>query len=715
MNDRRFLALAGGGYLLLLLVWAIRFNGHSLAMMDTLEYAFPEKWVNVQSFQAGQIPLWNPWNACGLPHLGNLQSAVFYPLFWPWNLTGLFDWFFWISLAHGLLAAAGFYFWMRESKVKEALAALSALGFAGSALMVQYWGFPTHLATAAWVPWIFWATSRFQKSPSLERGAWLTLFWSLDFLAGYVYFTFYAALLWAAWVFWVLKPKARQIVSYGAVALAALGVTACQWLPFLDFLKSSFRPGLLDGVYSLHLKDFWTLFSPEILGLPGTLSYRGDYADYIFDNFYLGAVPLGLWLAGWFWGRGTKFGFWNGAGLLTLLWTAGVHSPFSFLLPARVFGWLDPAKAGFLFIFCAFTFIGLWTQPILDRLTQKNKFPLFISFLGALWFLEILTIPFRVIHIIPDPYRALGMIKAAQLVKQEVGPGRIVSLHRDDLAASDPAAGPGASILDRFLGLPPNSNAVWGIPSVGGYFSVFPEGYQNIQSYLTKGFPFDGRVLDAAGADLLLTQDTLTSFKYRALAGWGPYRLNSNAGALAPLWLDYQVSEFPDRAAVFEALLKPDAFLENEIYSEKAADGRAVRLAPASRGLNYDPPGWADRWNGFWQRLGGSDLQADKASPCRVGAEVNLRDPGYVVLSQTFSPGWRAWVDGKPEAIFRADGFLMAVVVDQSGLHRVDFRYEPVSFRLGLFLSLFFVTFLGMAWARARLNRAPKISFLNKW
>jgi hypothetical protein len=41
----------------------------------------------------------------------------------------------------------------------------------------------------------------------------------------------------------------------------------------------------------------------------------------------------------------------------------------------------------------------------------------------------------------------------------------------------------------------------------------------------------------------------------------------------------------------------------------------------------------------------------------------------------------------------------MAVVVDQSGLHQVDLRYEPAAFRLGLFLSLFFVTFLGFgAW-----------------
>jgi hypothetical protein len=61
MNDRLFLKIISAGYLLSLLFWAFRFTGHFPAMMDTLEYVFPEKWVNVESFQAGQIALWNPW------------------------------------------------------------------------------------------------------------------------------------------------------------------------------------------------------------------------------------------------------------------------------------------------------------------------------------------------------------------------------------------------------------------------------------------------------------------------------------------------------------------------------------------------------------------------------------------------------------------------------------------------------------------------------
>ncbi|HVM31983.1 MAG TPA: hypothetical protein VMU88_02545, partial [bacterium] len=477
-----------------------------------------------------------------------------------------------------------------------------------------------------------------------------------------------------------------------------------QWLPFLDFLKNSHRPGLSDDVYSLHLKNFLSLLGPTLLGMPGTAGYRGDYPDFIFNNFYLGLAPLGLWLLGWRAKIGKGEAFWKWSGLAVLIWTAGAHSPLGLLLPAKFFGILDPAKAAFLFVFCAFAFLGSWLQPRLDGLARHKPFPRWVSLLALLWLLEAWLSPWRVLLVIPDPYRDAGMIKAAELVRQDLGEGRMVSLHRDDLPASDPSAGPGRSILDRFLGLPPNSNAVWGIRSAGGYFSVFPDGYQDLLAYLNRGYPYEGRVLDAAGVDLILLQDRLSPFKYRALADWGPYVLNHNAGALAPLWLADEVREFPDRASVFAQLTRPDAFLEHELDTEKSPDGGAVRLLPPGRSLNVAAPGLLERWMGFWQRRESSSLDAQALSPCRISAQVNLRDPGFVVFSQTFSPGWRAWVDGKPGILFRADGLFMGLVVDRAGLHQVDLRYEPAAFRLGLFLSLIFVTFLALGLAGRFLN-----------
>src|SRR5581483_12406744 len=192
MNSKKVVTFLWASFLVLLGYWMTRLWGHFPAFMDTMEYVFPEKWFNVASFQQGRITLWNPWIACGTPHLAALQPAVFYPFFWIWNLTGLTDWFFIMALLHELLAAVGFFLWLRSHQVSGTLATFCALGFAGSALVAFYWGFPTHLASMAWVPWIFWASRRLGEKPGLGRAGLLSLFWAFQILAGYPFFTFYA-------------------------------------------------------------------------------------------------------------------------------------------------------------------------------------------------------------------------------------------------------------------------------------------------------------------------------------------------------------------------------------------------------------------------------------------------------------------------------------------------------------------------------------------
>lgn len=318
----------GACYLLLIFYWMTRLWGHFPAFMDTLEYVFPEKWFNVESLRQGRIPLWNPNLASGTPHLANLQSAAFYPLFWIWNWTGLTDWFFVVALSHCFLALGGFYLWLRSQKASPLLSLLGGMSFAGSALLVNYWGFPTHLASIAWIPWVFWAADRFLKKPSFSSGFWAALFWALQILAGYPFFTFYGFCFLAVCVRWKFKADGRKKILYLSVFLAALAVTACQWLPFLDFLGSLHREGRGEFLFNLRWKNDGTLLSPSFLGTPGTTGYKGDYPDFIFDNLYLGIVPLGLFILN-LWPSAQKTDFLLEGSGLVLVFLAGGNSFFS--------------------------------------------------------------------------------------------------------------------------------------------------------------------------------------------------------------------------------------------------------------------------------------------------------------------------------------------------------------------------------------------------
>ena len=70
-----------------------------------------------------------------------------------------------------------------------------------------------------------------------------------------------------------------------------------------------------------------------------------------------------------------------------------------------------------------------------------------------------------------------------------------------------------------------------------------------------------------------------------------------------------------------------------------------------------------------------------------VEVEPTLASPGFLVLADSFYPGWQATVDGAPAPILPANHLFRAVPVP-AGRHRVRFEYRPWSFTLGAGASL---------------------------
>jgi len=71
----------------------------------------------------------------------------------------------------------------------------------------------------------------------------------------------------------------------------------------------------------------------------------------------------------------------------------------------------------------------------------------------------------------------------------------------------------------------------------------------------------------------------------------------------------------------------------------------------------------------------------------RVEIQTHLDSPGFLVLSDTWYPGWEAVVDGEEQAILRANLNFRAVQLD-AGSHTVEFRFAPGSVRVGAGISI---------------------------
>lgn len=73
--------------------------------------------------------------------------------------------------------------------------------------------------------------------------------------------------------------------------------------------------------------------------------------------------------------------------------------------------------------------------------------------------------------------------------------------------------------------------------------------------------------------------------------------------------------------------------------------------------------------------------------PDHLEMTVKCPQPGFLVLTDTYFPGWNAEVDGKPAEILRANYLFRAVRVEP-GEHRVVFSYRPMSFTIAVLLFL---------------------------
>jgi len=84
--------------------------------------------------------------------------------------------------------------------------------------------------------------------------------------------------------------------------------------------------------------------------------------------------------------------------------------------------------------------------------------------------------------------------------------------------------------------------------------------------------------------------------------------------------------------------------------------------------------------------------------PDEVVIRSTAATPGFLVLSDTYYPGWRVTVDGRERPLLRAN-YTMRAVQLEAGAHEVRFRYEPWSVRLGAAVSLATLLAVGGAMA----------------
>lgn len=177
-------------------------------------------------------------------------------------------------------------------------------------------------------------------------------------------------------------------------------------------------------------------------------------------------------------------------------------------------------------------------------------------------------------------------------------------------------------------------------------------------------------------------------------AGWGGLRLapspeRASAGSSSnhfELVYDGEVKVYENRHAFPRAFVVHRAAvasgMEDAFAIMEQADFDPAQVAV----IEGDPPLAQLAALAEGQATANSSVQITEYRDNEVKLRVKTERPGLLVLSDTYYPGWKAYVDGEKTPIYATDVALRSVYLE-AGEHEVRFVYWPASFRLGALIS----------------------------
>ena len=550
---------------------------------------------------------------------------------------------------------------------------------------------------------IWCALERTEESPSIPAvagGAAL----AMTFLGGEPFLAALATLIFV--VILAVGRKARSLTEIGPAALAALGLSAVQLLPFLDMLRASDRLSGLDRdlalQQSLSLSDWTALVVRSDLSRLGLIIGSQTFIA----SLFVGGVVLFFALAGILTDRhevrGAKRG-WITLLLSTMVIAAGSHigavASLTMALHLNVSRYPSRLVPVGVLALCALATIGLSALPAMDR-RRRFAAAIFTLVIAATGFhrfqsqmdlstREILSILFLFAVIFAGTFAAsltarTWVVLAITLV---VACESILSSRALLFSAPfTPSVQPWARIIspERRVARIPSSDRIALASRIALDRTAWYSGYLNLydRKYdLSTASPvisssyarlhnvalFQPRLdlLDFLSVGYLISDRSIHQpalHPFLRLRSVGVY-LNEASGPMATLW--HRWIPVADEKAAQSILFSPHFDASREVILWPAATGTNAPAFTAPEEMRIEPSSDED------------DLRMT----------VETKSKALLVVNQVSARGWRLFIDGKKTEVLHANAMFLAAMIPE-GRHAVQWRYQPRFIFLGMVVSL---------------------------
>jgi hypothetical protein len=678
------------------------FNRYS----DLLAFHLATQTVLYDAWQLGhRLPLWRSDTFSGAPAFANPQAMYTHPfhlLFMlgrPERIVGLVVWLQLLLGAIGAYCAARV---IRLSAAGRLFVAVATL-FSFKTILAVYAGWLTLISGLAAMPLFFAAAAVALELPSIRSSLLLGGAGALLLHSGHPQFPYYACLFVVIWSLVAIgrqlqagkrAPALRQAEALAGGAIVALGLSAYVIAPIAADVPMVARWGatydIFLGDHPIGLTDLLTLFNPEAFGTP----LDGSYVQAWESVQYFGVMPSLLAIAAVSQGRRRPYVTPLLAGLIVCLALA-MQTPLTriayelvpgfhlFRLPARVFfvgAFFVTCLAGVGFDIVLSSAGSVQTRRIVGVIIIAT-----VALEGSFWARRYLRVP-------------------------EAAPYLQESEYVHALVADDPTA----RIASLSRSLPSyGAAAPLGLQLVNGYDPFNLRDYQMFIDILQYGRRLGDAPVQPNWTDLRqvvrfdmlaalnvryvvapdrvdLPTDEYTligafenqpQFRFYEGTAHGPVYVYQNRRPPGRAFFAADVVTVPDRQAAFAAVLKTDLRTTAILTSDAS-----LSPSPAAAQAN-------DRVNVL------------RSSPGQLALETRSTGSRFLVVSEVWLPGWRAFVDGNPVALLQADIALQGLWVPP-GNHRVELTYWPRGLTAGLVATA--LTAAGII-ALAAVRRRPSL------
>ncbi len=330
-----------------------------------------------RELRQGNLALWNPHLFSGAPFFGGFQSALLYPLNFPYLLLPVGAAINIGIALHVLLLGFFMYLWASRRGLHPLAALLTGMiaMFCGPHFLHIFAGHLPNLCTMTWVPLIFLAVDGLLERPTLGWGLLGSFAVSMQVLAGhpqYVYYTGLCVLIYATLsilgtscpgdapyagggrcdattperigrnskarqikeLFFSIADRKWSMLAVLAIFAAGAALSAVQILTGLDAARESVRAGGVPfsfaAMFSFPPENFLTLIAPYFFGDLINNPYWGR--AYLWEmNLFIGIN--GLLLAGYGFLKGGRTA-WTLAAVLFVIFVLalGSHTPLFHIL-----------------------------------------------------------------------------------------------------------------------------------------------------------------------------------------------------------------------------------------------------------------------------------------------------------------------------------------------------------------------------------------------